>query len=178
MVSKFSSYMKNTRAKKIYFAVTLVWALLGIINVLINFKQAMIMLNNSWLNLVLTLVGNLVSANISVAFYIGVMAFATYFIAAAMNKGFDIKKFLRLSVKSIVFVPLLAISDMIGFLIIGEKFTSFNKFVGVATYIPFYITVFFLFVYLAPSYVETSYKQRYILAAFAVISLIFTTFPY
>ena len=168
--------ISKTRSKKIFYSSVLVWAFLGTINILLNINEVMVLMEGSYTSLAFGLIGNYISALFSMYHMVIVTSLVTYFVAAAMNIGFDIKMFGRISAKALAFAPLLGLSDMIGLVFWGEKLTNFGL-LGLLSYIPFYFTTAYLHYAVLPDYISTSKKQRVILMIAATAAAMYASHP-
>ncbi len=170
-------YFENKRSKKLYRTEIVSIGLLGVINILINASAVLNEVSGSKWQFMLTLLGNFVTATIALNFYLIVLSLASYFAAAAMGIGYNIRVFGRLSVKALFFAPLITFSDTLGFLICGKKLISFGA-LGMLSYIPFYASAFYLMFLLLPQYMEADKKQRIIISLVGLLALIASTYPY
>ena len=172
----FEKQLKYSERKM--FLITIVaTTILGLINIVINYTTAEGIVNEAGSSIVWVYIGVPVSAVILELFYSVACAIITYFTAAAMQKGFDIKIFFKLAYRILISLPLITLADMAGFIVLGKKFTDYG-FLGILSYLPFYGCLLLSTYYLAPKYVELSKKQSMAMAVVLTIGMIFVSYPY
>lgn len=93
------------------------------------------------------------------------------------KKGFDIKIFFKLAYRVLIALPLVTLADMVGFLVLGNKFTDYGV-LGLLSYIPFYGCLLLSTYYLAPRYVDLNKKQSMTMAIILTIGMVFVSYPY
>lgn len=167
----------NYKESTILVFTIIVNTVLGLINILINYDAAVKAATEVGSSVIWIAVGVPITVLMLLLFYAVAYAMVTYFTAAAMQKGFDIKTFFRLAFRALAFLPLITLADMCGFLLIGKKFTDYGL-VGLLSYIPFYSCLFLATYYLAPRYVNLDKKQTMILTVIVSVAMFFITYPY
>lgn len=172
-----NSFYGRIRSFHLYYFVICLLSFLGIASMIMNYRLVMEQLSNSFIKYVLALLGNFVNSLLSVNFYLMILSLTTYFAAAAMQKGFDIRVFGRMSMKALSFLPLTGVSDILGLIVFGKKLIAFGA-IGLISYIPFYFSVFFLIFLLLPDYLEVTKKEDYIISALGTIAIIIASYPY
>lgn len=172
----FEKQLKYSEGKM--FLITIIaTTLLGLINIVINYTTAEGIVNEAGSSIVWVYIGVPVSAIILELFYSVACAIITYFTAAAMQKGFDIKIFFKLAYRILISLPLITLADMVGFIVLENKFTDYGL-IGILSYLPFYACLFLSTYYLAPKYVELNKKQSMAMAIVLTVGMIFISYPY
>ena len=144
---------------------------------LFQYKKIILMVDGSLLKFVLALLTNYMNAWVSYNFYMVIVALVTYFVAAGMNIGFDIKIFGRMAAKALCFSPIMALLDMIGLMIFNSKFIEMGI-RGWLVYIPFFIIFSYVYYQLIPAYLEIKERNRKILGISALLAILLASYPY
>lgn len=162
---------------KIFLFTIIATTVLGLINIIINYTTAEGIVNEAGSSIVWVYIGVPISAIILELFYSVACAIIAYFTAAAMQKGFDIKIFFKLAYRVLISLPLITLADMIGFIILGNKFTDYGV-LGLISYIPFYGCLLLSTYYLTPQYVDLNKKQSMAMAIVLTLGMVFVSYPY
>lgn len=176
MRTLFEKQLKFKEGKILLFTI-IATTVLGLINIIINYATAEGIVNEAGSSIVWVYIGVPISAVVLELFYSVACAIITYFTAAAMQKGFDIKIFFKLAYRVLIALPLVTLADMVGFLVLGNKFTDYGV-LGLLSYIPFYGCLLLSTYYLAPLYVDLNKKQSMTMAIILTIGMVFVSYPY
>ena len=125
-------------AKKQFLLGMILLAFFGVLNMLLNFSKVLHIVDNSLLMAILGIFSNFVIAFLVHGFYVLALALLLYFCSAIVGEFFAIGVFIRLSISVFIFNFLVGIADFVGFITIGEKFSR-RGFIGLVSYLPFYI---------------------------------------
>jgi hypothetical protein len=174
---KLEDWLFKVKTKNIFIFNIFIIGVIGNINILINSSKVKLTINGSIFKILATVAANFVVAFVVQLSYILVLSLTLYFAAALINKGFEIKTFVRLSIRAMIFASWLNITDLIGFLFFGKRIVSFGA-IGLLSFIPFYISVIYLLIKLFPKYIDLSKKQKIIISIIGGIITIFVTYPY
>lgn len=125
---------------------------------------------------ILVILSNLIIPVVVLIVCLFEVGFAFYFISAAVGFKYDMRKSLRLSVFTLMWMPVMTLMDTLGVLLFKIKFSKIGL-LGNLAFIPFYIIAFCAIYNLIPMLDDTATKkQRLIFSILATIVLILVTF--
>lgn len=166
------------RTSKIFLITSLAVVVIGMLNLFLNYNKVITQVGDYqsykfWF----TLLAIIPTSLIVEAFYILVLSIVSYFVAAAMGTGFEIKKFINLSVRSLIGIPLIGISDTIGFITFESKLTDLGI-LGMISYIPFYIITFMSMYIFSQKLIRINKKKALVISVVAILTLIPASYPF
>ena len=174
---KILDQLHQNSSLKIFIISFSIWAMLGVFTMLLNFSKVLAMLDGSYFIFGLSIIGNFSMGFVIQSFYVLALSLLLYFVSAATGLILEIGAFIRVSIRVLMFTFLIGISDLIGFLMIGEKFTMLGT-IGILTYIPFYVMVFISLRHLLPTIGEYSKYLRQFIALIGTILIIIISYPF
>jgi len=174
---KILAYQGRYGAKKVALYTLLASAGLGIINLLINRGVLSSQFGEKTANMLILVPGVIFVSAVVYIFYVLVVSLALYFSAAAFNSGMEIKKCFGAAVRILLPLPLLTLSDTVGFLIFGRKLISLGV-LGKLSYFPFYILIFFSLLAVLPKYTNLNTGKNKTLAIIVLLVIFLVSFPF
>lgn len=171
------AYQNRYRAKNVALFTLLATAVLGIFNILINREAISSQFGERTANVLILIPGVIfVSAGLYI-FYVIVVGLALYFATAALNSGLDVKKSFAASIRILLPLPLLTLSDTVGFLVAGRKLISMGL-LGKLSYLPFYVLFFLSALVVLPRYTDLNAAKTRTLALILLAAIFLVSFPF
>lgn len=169
-------FLNKYRAKTLLLLTVLVSSVLGITNLLINFEAVAQGAKDIAFGNAFVFIGVAPLLFGIQLFYIIILGLALYFTAAFIRLPADIKTCIRLSIRSLIWTPLITLSDTVGFSFVGQKLIAFG-FWGWLSYIPFFLLTFYTLRNQAPALINASSRQAVLLAALGTVCAIIISYP-